>query len=340
MHMREGSRVGRVIGSFLPAVTVVILLVVAGIVLRRSGADESDDGLVLDPSTFVPNGLLTSQRRVQDSGNWPAHFEGIGETWVRTYRSDVLSAVEVVQDGRRLMAFEDHRIVILDEVPDSATVEASLLGDNDRSRQERGDDGVPWLDTDVTGDGVPDVVLATWSGGAHCCFGMIVCEFAPKFRVHTIQFDDDGAAEWIQADQDPAFEINTRDWTFAYWETSFGESPAPAMILKYDGSDWKPCAALMRQPAPADLGAADLAVRWKRFVGQLPPDQKHFIAPWGPLLDLIYTGNAPQAWQVLDAAWPGDETGKREFRHKLLDQMRKSPAWPALVEMNGAALTD
>ena len=40
-----------------------------------------------------------------------------------------------------------------------------------------------------------------------------------------------GHHSFVQADDDTALEIRTREWRFAYWKTTFADSPAPEILL-------------------------------------------------------------------------------------------------------------
>lgn len=352
------------------------LLVVTGVAwwwLSRP----SVPGWVADPRTFVGVGWMVEQRTVRDEdGNWktaskwilseqvsnawrwlvgrvtgnsrPASDASQDAVWVRVYQADAETPVdeqgafEVTRGADRLLAVRGVRFALLDQVPGSVTAESVLDRDAaaESEHSERSEEEKHPLDTDVTGDGVPEVLLSEWTGGAHCCFNLYICEVVPEVRVQCIPLAH-GGAQFVQADQDPALELVVPDWTLANWETSFAQSPAPHMVLKFDGDGWKPCAALMRQPSPDVPEASELAARWKRFVApQGSPSDPVEVAPWGPLLDLIYTGHADQAWRLLEVAWPGDQAGRRRFRSGLLHELRHSPAWAALCALNGEALED
>ena len=333
-----------------------------GLWWNRSGA--LPPALVADPATFVPGGLVTAQAEL-DLGSVLSHEPTFLE-WlrdacgrardtlmgssppsicadpvaclVRTYQSDEEGAFEVIVDGRRLVAGTGARMLLLQSVPGPADAGgATTDADASEPTSVSGSAELGLLATDVTGDGVTDVLISEWTGGAHGCFGLIICQFLPSLRVQRIELGH-GGASFVHIDADPAMALVVPDWSFASWETSFARSPAPRMVLKFDGASWRPSAELMRAP-PEVPDAAVLAARWKRFVGQGGGlDAGDAMAPWAPLLDLIYTGNAAEAWRLLEAAWPGDATGARTFRARLLQVLRGSPAWPALVELNGAAL--
>lgn len=186
---------------------------------------------------------------------------------------------------------------------------------------------------DLTGDGVPDVVLTTYSGGAHCCtthwlVGLLPA--GPRLLAHVEA--EHGEAEVADLDGDGLPEWTVADWTFAYWHTSFAGSPAPRVILSWDGERLAPNLGLMTEPPGprADLDAraavvrADAAWASQRF----PP-----VAYWGTLLDLLYAGRGPEAARFAEAAWPGDALGRTVFLRVLADRLWQSPYAEAVVEM-------
>lgn len=288
---------------------------------------------------FVADGLVTTQARYDLSGLDPEASEEVGVAWARAYGTRDGSCFEVVCKGVRLAARQGFRFVVLDRVPmlgDSIELSPGLGREPGSDGTEEGDASAA---TDLTGDDLPEVLIVEWSGGAHCCFTLHICQFAPNFHVQQIELKHGSDGVFVQADDDPALEIRMHDWTFAYWNCGFADSPAPEIVLKHDGWTWKPCAALMRTVStevPPGDALADNWRRWDKFVARVEPTR--VMAPWRPLLELIYAGRAEQAWDLLDAAWPGSAEGKRDFRRKLIERLRRSPAWPALVEMNGMAL--
>lgn len=87
---------------------------------------------------------------------------------------------------------------------------------------------------DINGDGIPEIVLMGFSGGAHCCSEHSVYSLTvpPKLLLKT--FTGHGASIDIkQIDKGPK-EIIGLDWRFAYaYDLSFAESPALPRIFAY-----------------------------------------------------------------------------------------------------------
>ena len=186
---------------------------------------------------------------------------------------------------------------------------------------------------DLTGLGVPNVLISTFSGGAHCCSGFYLFELGEKFNLLKVDAGDgDGShAEYDAARHSWYFRL--ADWNFNYWKTSFVDSPAPSIVLSVrrdaDGKDafhldWDK----MRQPAPTQAEFNKMVKetredeRWKNSDN----DQKEHIPPalWANMLDLIYSGNTASAFQLLDATWPKARKGKSTFTSEFCEQIAHS----------------
>jgi hypothetical protein len=75
----------------------------------------------------------------------------------------------------------------------------------------------------------------------------------------------------------------------------------------------------------------------KKHTTFLRPEDFEGFPPsvWAPMMDLIYQGNAETAWQYLDKHWPAGVDGKALFRTVIMDQLKTSPYWEAIKELNG-----
>ena len=45
---------------------------------------------------------------------------------------------------------------------------------------------------------------------------------------------------------------------------------------------------------------------------------------WSEMLDLIYTGHEPLAWQYFDMAWPAKKPGKEKFKADFKEALAES----------------
>ncbi|MCD0165680.1 hypothetical protein, partial [Deinococcus sp. 12RED42] len=91
---------------------------------------------------------------------------------------------------------------------------------------------------DLTGDGVPEVLLAGFSGGAHCCFTHTLYSLtSPPRRLLTAFSAHSSTLEARQLDGRGPLELVGADWRFAYgYGMSFAESaPLPVVYSFLNG---------------------------------------------------------------------------------------------------------
>jgi hypothetical protein len=195
----------------------------------------------------------------------------------------------------------------------------------------------------------PDIILMSWSGGAHCC---------PTYRVFQFMHHHVILQEIETWDSEGKVVVNPRggppgftflDSNFAYWNTPFASSPMPNVALKWRNGRYIADRAAMLKPPPDDAAFAKMGTEvaaalsgWKG--PYVPLDDEWDVeehgqprggvekpAPppilWDYLLKLIYSGNARLAVQLFDATWPRGVEGKAAFWRDFTRRMRRSQAW-------------
>ena len=189
------------------------------------------------------------------------------------------------------------------------------------------------MGNDITGNGIPNLVISEWTQGAHCCFNFDVFEFGQQFHfLAKIEAEDGDLSHFANLDGDSDLEFVGNDWTFAYWRTSFAASPTPDVILRFRDGAYKLVEDLMRKPAPSEteldakIQEVQTSTSWQQ---QDPPE-----ILWGEMLDLIYSGHADLAWQFFDKAWPANMPGKDGFLTDFRSQLAKSPYWSQIEHLN------
>lgn len=196
---------------------------------------------------------------------------------------------------------------------------------------------------DLTGDGVPEHFVSTWSGGAHCCSRLYVFDTTSNGPLplaaipgeHTEYFD------LSDADGDGLADIRFGDWHFAYWKTSFSGSPAPEVILTLKGGVLRPLVRAMRRPPPSDEELELEAAEYRR--GVIENADGHNSDLWRRMLDLMYQGNEPAAWRFFELAWfgpasspgsaaivDGKPLAKEQFRAEFIENLNGSKWWPLI----------
>ena len=238
---------------------------------------------------------------------------------VRTYRGpNPAGCFEILRDKHKLFT-ETGVLFQIGGSPDSADDPNALMR----------------MGSDVLGDGKPNLVLGHWSGAEGCCYRIEIFEIGSEFRkVTEIDLQHSADAGFADVDSDGRLELVAEDWTFAGWRAPPAESPAPQVILRYRDGAFHLAADVMKKAAPryseliAKVQQVQASRGWEN--PQDPPRQL-----WTTMLDLIYSGNAADAWRFCDAAWPPDRAGKEAFWKEFRGQLAKSPYWADLKAMQG-----
>jgi len=198
---------------------------------------------------------------------------------------------------------------------------------------------------DMTGDGIPDLIISEWEGGAHCCFNVHIFSLGPDFkRIAKIEGGHSGI-EFKDFNGDGIYELVAGDWTFAYWETVFSDSPAPEIILRYKDGRYVLATDLMKKAPPSHENLEKKLIQIRNEFGgpEAAPNQNPKwsqrggvpAALWAYMLDLIYTGNGNLAFDFFDKAWPDWKEAKKEFLDAFKKELSQSPYWHGIRMMNG-----
>jgi hypothetical protein len=185
---------------------------------------------------------------------------------------------------------------------------------------------------DITGDGIPELVLDGYSGGAHCCSRNYIIELSNPLSVLLDLDTGDNGITFIDNDAGGPMSFKTQDSYFGYWLTSYSCSPQPTIIYKLDEVSHKYVIDpdSMRKQAPSNDVIKEQANGWRssdwtedgsgREIGNL------CVTPWTYALDLIYSGNAKSARDYIDLAWKPNSQFKSEddFLNLFASQIRSS----------------
>jgi hypothetical protein len=179
---------------------------------------------------------------------------------------------------------------------------------------------------DVTGDGAPDVVIETFSGGAHCCSSTHIVSMGPTPREIAVL---ETQSEGLRFEREGGEVVMvTADPTFEYWKTAYVSSARPRLVLRFEGGRVVPDARRMWRQMPSVEELDDIRSRVAVRVSGGEPDRELWITT----LNMLYGGHEAEGWRFFDSAWPAAVTGKAEFRAELREQLEKSPWWPKVRE--------
>ena len=205
----------------------------------------------------------------------------------------------------------------------------------------------PPAGTDINGDGIPEIIVEHFSGGAHCCFEYGIFSIGKKLELISTLDGQHSSLLFKDLDGDRKYEAIGRDWTFAYWNASMGGSPAPEIILRWKDGRYRLAENLMKKPSPDHNGLLKLAKEFRD--GAVFQDESmqslHWEAEWwAVMLELIYTGNGDLAWKFCDWFWPISDqqsiskkylADKKRYLAEFKKQLKTSPYWPDLKKING-----
>jgi hypothetical protein len=190
--------------------------------------------------------------------------------------------------------------------------------------------------TDLNGDGIPDAIVRTHSGGAHCCstYRIVSLERSGP-RVLLEYAAGNGGLKPVDVDGDGIAELMTGDDVWAYWNTSYAGSPRPDVILAWDGTTWSFSGVLNRRRPPPPLELDNVEARLKPLLNAGLWGGSEL---WMQMLELIYHGNADRAYELLVNVWPEKTRWEGVSRHQFWAdfrrQLAKSTFADAIYAMN------
>ncbi|MCX5842259.1 MAG: hypothetical protein NT022_00655 [Deltaproteobacteria bacterium] len=191
---------------------------------------------------------------------------------------------------------------------------------------------------DINGDGIPEIVMQRHVGGPQFQGHYSYSIYSLGRRVKKLATLEGGHSpmQFKDLDGDGHYEVIGYDWAFAYFLGTFGTSPHPVVILKWQGGRYHLDYKRMKKPSPTHEELIKKAMNLRES------DEPYFmnIEAWYYIIDLIYSGNGNSAWKFLDMYWviPPEERQlrkKREFISVFKKQLVKSLYWKDLRILNG-----
>lgn len=149
---------------------------------------------------------------------------------------------------------------------------------------------------DLTGDGMPELLIETYSGGAHCCFEAFV--FSLGHRVENLLHFLGGSArlEKIEnLDESPAKELISFDDSPAYFPgLSYASSPSLPIVLCLAGVNYVDCTERFPQLVEPEIVAA------RKALAEATSSEARRSAALRLLALHILLGREQEGWQVVE----------------------------------------
>ncbi len=178
----------------------------------------------------------------------------------------------------------------------------------------------------------PNLIMSSWSGGAHCCFSLHVFELGDQFK----KIADIDAGNYYpffkDLDHDGIPEIIITDDFLANVFSSFNETATGEVILKHSRNQYEVDAKHMKKPLPDIRKFEPNIVVWrkkfrnKEYTGDAP------ISLIQTMTDLVFTGNKSLAFDILEKSWPEEKNGKQKFIQDYKDALNDSKYYREFVK--------
>jgi hypothetical protein len=226
--------------------------------------------------------------------------------------------VEVIRHGNRVWSYEGGTIVWFQL--------GGIWREGGRERP------LP-LGRDVTGTGVPNVVIRQYVKSSGGNVSLLILGLGEQFRYLTsIHLDAYDNAYFADLRGDGRQQLVTWDPAWRCWRSACAYSAAPRLVLQYRDGQFRLADDLMRKRPPT---ARDLRARIRK-IAAAPVDGDGGVPTelWKQMLDLIYSGNASAAWRLFETAWPRAAENKEGFLGDLRKKLAASEYWPDIRKLN------
>jgi len=187
----------------------------------------------------------------------------------------------------------------------------------------------PLTGTDLTGEGTPDLVVQSFTGGAHCCFQTLVYDLGVALTPVLRTPPSNCLGKFEDVDRDGRREFVTCDDLFAYAYCPFAFSPMPKVVLAYErGRGFVPAGPRFAAAYADDIAAHTRALEAAATAPATPsgvfpsPDRCAVLAL---VLDHLYAGQTATAWAAFERFYP--QPGAPSFRADIEAQVGASPLY-------------
>ncbi len=232
--------------------------------------------------------------------------------------------------GGGSMKVSSFRIIVEQEHSESAC-RAIILSDNGQEifrLQDWSVDVVPVTGKDINGEGHPDAVLESFSGGAHCCWTYFVVSLTDKGGLIR-KFENRTPASFEDLSHNGTVDLVTQDGAFDEFEgLPHPFSPFPTIVLRLNrdkfedvSKEFWPVYEKKIEQVRRDIKTSEL----ERFIRSKPAevhDDLDYLrtesAVLTVILEFLYGGRPEEAWKALGELWPSDD--RERIRHAIINE--------------------
>ena len=196
----------------------------------------------------------------------------------------------------------------------------------------------PLSGVDIERNGHPNVIIESYSGGAHCCFSTEVYDLGETLVPIGLPPSPGGNApgEFVDLNGDGIYEFVSADDSFAYAYCCFAASPAVLVVLGYCAAEQRYGPVSSEYPAlycdeiARDTARAEVALAGG-VDGGWDGTGKCEILPL--VLDYLYSGDPDSAWAALERFYPSSD--RDAFRAEIEDVVNASPYYAPAASVVG-----
>lgn len=178
----------------------------------------------------------------------------------------------------------------------------------------------------ITGNGVTNLVVSNWTGGAHCCHFLSIFEIGKDLKRLVTVEGRSASIRLVDLDDDSYPEIEFWDGAIDENFTSYSMSPGGRVVLKFRKDRYEVATTLMKKPRPSSEKIKVLKQALEHsFEEEQTPNLPHIFLK--TLMDLSYSGHFELALQLVEEAWPDKKPGLKEFKRKFSEALKDSQYW-------------
>ncbi len=180
---------------------------------------------------------------------------------------------------------------------------------------------------DITGEGLPELVIKTHTGGEACCFSTRVYQLGPELKKLLQTAFNSCAGSLRDVDEDGRYEYVTCDESFIDRYCPPADSPTVRAVLKYDQTaGYYPAGHLYPLAFWEDT---DLAGRLALAAAPGKRNERDGTSKCSVLplvINLLYSGQTGEAWAALEKYYK--EPDRADFQADIESVARSSPFFP------------